>query len=104
MGNNVNAANRIIDSIILLQVKQSELFSLHYVGNNMCWCYILASAWATAAKTHTNKIDKVQNMGLITTLGAMKSTPIATMHKTAGVEHLDSRRNAKLLLIQGEKG
>ena len=27
----------------------------------------------------------------------MKSTPIATMQKTAGVEPLDSRRNAKLL-------
>ena len=36
-----------------------------------------ASAWATAAKAHTNKLDQVQNMGLRTTLGAMKSTPIA---------------------------
>ena len=61
-----------------------------------------ASAWATVAKTHTNKLDQVQNMGLRTTLGAMKSTPIATMHKTAGVEPLDSRRDAKLL-THGEK-
>ena len=38
-----------------------------------------ASAWTTAAKTHTNKLDQVQNMGLRTTLGAMKSAPIATM-------------------------
>ena len=37
------------------------------------------------------------DMGIRTTLGAMKSTPIATMQKTAGVEPLDSRRNAKLL-------
>ena len=56
-----------------------------------------ASAWASAAKTHTNKLDQVQNMGLRTILGPMKSTPIATMQKTAGVEPLDSRRNAKLL-------
>ena len=62
-----------------------------------------ASAWATAAKTHTNKLDQVQNMGLRTTLGAMKSTPIATTQKSAGVEPLDSRRNAKLL-THGEKG
>ena len=32
----------------------------------------------------------------------MKSTPIATMQKTAGVEPMDSRRNAKLL-THGEK-
>ena len=41
-------------------------------------------------------------MGLRTTLGTMKSTPIANMHVTAAVEPLDSRRNAKLL-THGEK-
>ena len=56
-----------------------------------------ASAWATAAKTHTNKLDRVQNIGLRTILGAMKSTPIAMMEKTAGVEPLESKRQAKLL-------
>ena len=55
------------------------------------------SAWATAAKTHTNKLDQGQNMGLRTTLGTMKSTPLATMQKTAGVEPLGARMNAKLL-------
>ena len=39
-----------------------------------------ASAWATAAMTLTNKLD--QNMDLRSILGAMKSTPIATMQKT----------------------
>ena len=34
------------------------------------------SAWATAAKTHTNKLR--QNIGLRTILGAMKTTPIAS--------------------------
>ena len=38
-----------------------------------------ASAWATAAMTLTNKLD--QNMDLRSILGAMKSTPIATMQK-----------------------
>ena len=61
-----------------------------------------AGAWTTAAKTHTNKLDQVQGMGLRTTLDTMKSTPIATMQKTAGVEPLDSQRNAKLLK-HGEK-
>ena len=56
-----------------------------------------ASAWATAAKTHTNKLDRVQNIALRTILGAMKNTPIAMMEKTAGVEPLESRRQEKLL-------
>ena len=55
-------------------------------------------ASATAAKTHTNKLDKVQNIGLRTILGAMKTTPIAEMEKTARVEPLESRRQAKLLI------
>ena len=61
-----------------------------------------ASAWATAAKTHTDKLDKVQNISLRTVLNAMKSTPIAEMEKTAGVEPLEGRRQAKLL-IHAEK-
>ena len=42
-----------------------------------------ASARATAAKTHPNKLVRVQNIGLTTILGAMKSTPIAMMEKTS---------------------
>ena len=61
-----------------------------------------ASAWASAAKTHTNKLDQVQNMDLRSILGTMKSTPIATMQTTAEVEPRDTRRNAKLLTL-GEK-
>ena len=61
-----------------------------------------ASAWATAAKTHTNKQGKVQNFGLRTILGAMKTTPVDEMEKTAGVEPLEGRRQAKLL-IHAEK-
>ena len=52
-----------------------------------------ASAWASAAKTHPNKLDQVQNIGLRT---------IITMQTTAEVEPLDTRRNAKLLKL-GEK-
>ena len=58
-----------------------------------------ASAWASAAKTHTNKLDQVQNMDLRSILGTMKSTPIATMQTTAEVEPRDTRRNAKLLTL-----
>ena len=61
-----------------------------------------ANAWATAAKTYTNKLDKAQNIGLWTILGAMKTTPMAGMEKTAGVEQLERKRQAKLL-IHAEK-
>ena len=61
-----------------------------------------ASTWAIAANTHTNKLDKVQNIGLRTILGAMKTTPIAEMEKTSGVEPLEGRRQVKLL-IHAEK-
>ena len=58
------------------------------------------SAWVTAARTHTNKLDHVQNMGLRTIIGAMNITP--NTHTTAGMEPIDSRMNAKLL-THGEK-
>ena len=57
-----------------------------------------ASAWATAANTHTNKLEKVQSIGLRTIIGAMKTASVAEMEKTAGVEPLESRRQAKLLI------
>ena len=53
-----------------------------------------ASAWTTAAKTHTNNLDRVQNIGLRTISGAMKSNPIAMMDQPAGVGPLESRRQA----------
>ena len=59
-------------------------------------------AWNTAAKTHKGKLDKVQNLGLRNILGAMKSTPIAEMEKTASLQPLETRRQGKVL-IQGEK-
>ena len=57
-----------------------------------------ASVWATAAKTHTNKLDRVQNIGLRTILGATKTTPLAEMEYTAGVEPLEDKRQAKFLI------
>ena len=58
--------------------------------------------WNTAAKTHKRKLDKVQNLGLRNILGAMKTTPIAEMEKTASIQPLETRRQEKVL-IQGEK-
>ena len=44
-----------------------------------------SSSWTTASKSNKAKLDKIQNMGLRTILGAMKSTPIHEMQKTANI-------------------
>ena len=80
----------------------SKILNTVYVGAVRPSPEYGASAWVAAAKTHTNKLDKVQNIGLRTILGAMKTTPVAEMEKTAGVEPLEGRRQAKLL-IHAEK-
>ena len=64
--------------------------------------HVLEYASTTAAKTNKARLDKVQNHGLITILGALKSTPIAEMEKTASMQPLETRRQEKTLL-QGEK-
>ena len=51
-----------------------------------------SSTWATMAKTTKEKLDKIQNMGLRITLGAMKTCPIREMEKTADIEPLELRR------------
>jgi len=56
------------------------------------------TSWGTAAKTHKSRLDKVQNTGLRLILGAMKSTPVKEMEKTADVEPLDTRRERKVLM------
>ena len=75
----------------------SKIIKTVYTGVVRPTLQYRASAWATGAKTHTNKLDHVQNIGLRTILRAMKSTPIAMMKKTAGFEPLESRRQANLL-------
>ena len=60
-----------------------------------------STMWGTAAKTNKSRLDKVQNMALRVILGAMKTTPVHYMEKTACVEPLE-RRSLKIL-IQGEK-
>ena len=61
-----------------------------------------SSAWSTAAKTNKARLDKVQNLGLRCILGAMKTTPIYEMEKTASIPPLETRREEKLLK-QGER-
>ena len=46
-----------------------------------------------------NNQNKVQNTGLRTILGAMKTTPITDMENTADLEPLDARREFKTLVL-----
>lgn len=56
----------------------------------------------TASKSSKAKLDKVQNMGLRLIHGALKSTPIKVMEKTADIQPLERRRELKVL-AQAEK-
>ena len=54
------------------------------------------------AKTNQQTLDKVQNQALRIITCATKSTPIAFMEKFTGIQPLQERRQAKILL-QTEK-
>ena len=58
-----------------------------------------STSWITASKTNKSKLDKVQNTGLRTILGAVKTTQITEMEKTADLEPLDARREFKTLVL-----
>ena len=51
----------------------------------------------TAAKTHQDTLDKVQNQALRIITGAMKSTPIEKMEQVTGIPPLIIRRKQKTL-------
>ena len=57
-----------------------------------------SSAWTTAAKTHLQTLDKVQNQALRIITGGMKTTPIAKMEETSSIPPLGKRRERKAML------
>ena len=71
----------------------SEILKTVYTGTAQSSVQYRMSAWATAAKTHTNKLDKVYS-GLSTILGTMQTTPIVEIEKAARDEVLESRTQA----------
>jgi ribonuclease HI len=56
-----------------------------------------SSSFMTAAKTHLQTLDKVQNQALRIITGAMKTTPIEKMEKITGIPPLAKRRECKAL-------
>ena len=56
-----------------------------------------SNSWMTAAKTHLETLDKVQNNALRIITGGMKSTPIQQMEKLTGIAPLCQRRKQKAM-------
>lgn len=57
-----------------------------------------STSWMTAAKTHQQTLDKVQNQALRIITGAMKTTPIVKMEETTNIPPLTKRRELKAML------
>lgn len=55
------------------------------------------TAWATAAKSNFDQINRVQNQAHRLITGAMKSTPIQKMEEITGLQSLEDRRDTKIL-------
>ena len=80
----------------------SRILTRVYTGAVRPTMEYASTTWGTAAKTNKQKLDKVQNIGLRIVLGALKTTPVHEMEKTADVEPLERRRNLRIVQ-QGEK-
>jgi ribonuclease HI len=61
-----------------------------------------STAWSSAANTHLQTLDRVQNQALRLITGAMKTTPITAMQEATGIQTLSCRRDTKTM-IQVEK-
>lgn len=56
------------------------------------------SAWATAAKSNFDQVNRIQNQAQRIMTGAMKSTPIQKMEEITGLQSLDDRKDTKILM------
>ena len=55
------------------------------------------SATATAAKTHFDRLSRVQNQASRLITGGIKSTPILALESATGLQTLEDRRDIKIL-------
>ena len=70
-----------------------------YQGNVRHTLEYGSSSYMTAASTHLNKLEKVQNQALRVITGAMRSTPIDKMQKITGIPPLSQRFDCKALTM-----
>ena len=64
----------------------SDILKQVYTGAVRPVIKYASKTWDTASKTNKSKLDRVQNMGLRIILGAVRSTPIQQMEKTADLQ------------------
>ncbi|KAK7095492.1 hypothetical protein V1264_006890 [Littorina saxatilis] len=57
-----------------------------------------SSSWMTAAKTHLQTLEIVQNQAMRIITGAMKTTPIDKMQQVTGIPPLSKRRECKAMV------
>jgi hypothetical protein len=69
-----------------------------YQGNVRPHLEYGSSSWMTAAKTHHQTLDKVQNQALRIITGAMKSTPVQSMEEITNIPPLRKRRECKAMI------
>ena len=75
----------------------SNILKRVYVGTVRPTLEYGMSVWATAAKSNTSYLAKVQNSSLRIITGGMKTTPIQKMEKCTNIHDLDNRREEKVL-------
>ena len=80
----------------------SKTLKTVYTGNVRPVMEYGAAAWATAAKSNTSRLARLQNVGMRLITGGLKTTPVHTLETTTGLQSLDQRREEKAL-IQSEK-
>ena len=56
------------------------------------------ASWGTTAKSHFDRVCKVQNQATRIITGAMRSTPILELETTTGLQSLEDRRDSNLLI------
>ena len=102
----------VVRSVRKLGLLQKLAGTIWGADTNIMWrvytgagCPIMeyaTTSWVTTLNANKSKLDRVQNFALEAIVGAMKTTPIKEMEKTADLEPLELRRTFKVL-TQTEK-
>ncbi|CAC5370134.1 unnamed protein product [Mytilus coruscus] len=72
---------------------------ISYQGNVRPHLEYGSSSWMTAAKSHHQNLNKVQNQALHIIAGAMKSTPINSMEETTNILPLSRLKRSSFTLV-----
>lgn len=76
---------------------KSKILKKVHTGNTCPLMEYGAFTWATAPKSNTNKLSKVQNVGMCITTEGLKTTPISSQETTIKYSSLNQRCQEKVL-------